>query len=207
MCGHLFSGGVDDLSWLQPMELGGEHVVLQPLAADHRDALVAAAGDGELWKLWFTGVPSAQNIDAYLDFALQEQELGRSLPFAVIHRADGKVVGSTRFCNVEGPHRRAEIGYTWYGQSYQRTPVNSECKLLLLEHAFDQRDAVAVEFRTHCMNFKSREAILRLGAKLDGVLRNHRIEGESFRDTAVYSIVRDEWPAVKMGLLAGLGRL
>jgi N-acetyltransferase len=194
------------MSWLAPVELKGDVVALRPLQPSDRGALLDAAADGELWKLWFTSVPSAQTVDQYLAAAFAQQQAGASLPLCVIDAATGKVIGSTRYCNIETEHQRAEIGYTWYAQSFQRTAANTECKLLLLSHAFDQCDAIAMEFRTHSLNHRSRTAIERLGAKLDGVLRNHRIEaGGAFRDSAVYSIVRDEWPAVKNGLLAKLG--
>ncbi len=193
------------MSWLQQLVLEGHGVELRPLQRADRDALVAAAADGELWKLWYTSVPGPETVDSYLDFALSEMELGRSLAFVVVQKSTGDVIGSTRYCNVEAAHRRLEIGYTLYGKSHQRTSVNTACKLLLLSHAFEQLDAIAVEFRTHFLNHGSRRAIERLGAKLDGVMRNHRIEPDgSFRDSAVYSIVRDEWPAVKNGLIAKL---
>lgn len=196
------------MTWLEPMEMVGTVALLRPMQASDREALVAAAADGELWKLWYTGVPSAESIDSYLATAFAQQEAGESVPFCVVEQATGKVIGSTRYCNIEPAHRRAEIGYTWMAKSFQRTSVNSECKYLLLRHAFEQCDAIAMEFRTHCMNRGSRRAIERLGAKLDGVLRNHRVEPDgAFRDTAVYSIVREEWPAVRNGLLAGFGRL
>lgn len=190
------------MSWLQVDNLVGNTVELRPLRRDDRDALLQAALDGELWKLWFTSVPSAETVDAYLDLAFKQLKAGASFPFTVIDRASGKVIGSTRYCNIEAPHQRAEIGYTWYARSFQRSAVNPECKYLLLTHAFEECGAVAMEFRTHFMNQPSRRAIEGLGAKLDGVLRNHRIEPDgAFRDTAVYSIVREEWPAVKNGLL------
>ncbi len=193
------------MSWLDLVPLQGKVVALRPLEPSDQEELLAAATDGELWKLWFTSVPSAETLQQYLATAFAQQKAGSSIPLAVLDVVSGKVIGSTRYCNIEPAHKRAEIGYTWYAKSYQRTAANTECKLLLLSHAFEQADAIAMEFRTHCLNHRSRTAIERLGAKLDGVLRNHRIESDgAFRDTAVYSIVRDEWPAVKNGLLARL---
>jgi RimJ/RimL family protein N-acetyltransferase len=188
-------------NWLKQTKLTGKTVDLIPLEMSQRDSLLEAARDGKLWELWFTSVPSEKNIDAYIDFALAEQEKGRALPFAVVNKADNKIIGSTRFCNVDSPSRRAEIGYTWYAESSQRTGVNTECKYLLLSHAFEDLDAIAVEFRTHWHNHRSRLAILRLGAKQDGILRNHLIDHNGLiRDTVVFSILQSEWPVVKHSL-------
>lgn len=188
-------------TWLTPVTLTGETVILMPLAPEHKDALVHAASDGELWTLWYTSVPSAETIDQYLRKAFSDQEQQTALPFVVIDKQSGKVIGATRFCNVESASRRLEIGYTWYSESVQRTGVNTECKHLLLEHAFEVRNAIAVEFRTNWYNFPSRKAIARLGAKQDGVLRNHRIDHEgNLRDTVVFSIISGEWPGVKRSL-------
>lgn len=187
--------------WLHEIKLGGKNVELQPLNYSHRNALIDAAADGELWNLWFTSVPSSTSIDAYLKAAFDEQHRGEGLPFVVIDKESGKIIGSTRFCNADAVHRRLEIGYTWYAKSFQRTGINTECKLLLLRHAFETLNCIAVEFRTHWHNHRSRTAILRLGAKQDGVLRNHRIsEGGIVRDTVVFSIINQEWPAVKLAL-------
>lgn len=187
--------------WFNPTELVGKNVKLLPLEKEHRDALLAAASDGKLWNLWFTSVPSEQTIDAYIETALKEQNQGVSLPFVVVEMATNSVIGSTRFCNAAPADRRAEIGYTWYAASYQRTGINTECKYLLLKHAFENLDAIAVEFRTNWHNQRSRAAILRLGAKQDGVLRNHKIEPDgTLRDTVVFSIINQEWLAVKKGL-------
>lgn len=188
-------------SWLNAVNLEAATIRLRPLLREDRQALVDAASDGELWKLWFTGVPSANSIDNYIATALEEQAHGRALPFVVVHKSSGKILGSTRFCNAVAQHRRVEIGYTWYSKSYQRTSVNTQCKLLLLEHAFSQLGAIAVEFRTHWHNHASRAAIARLGAKQDGVLRNHSIEPDgAYRDTVVFSILESEWPSVRKGL-------
>ena len=188
-------------SWLKPVELEGESVRLRPMRSEDRNSLLAAAEDGALWKLWFTSVPSSETIDHYIANALKDQSLGLSLPFVVEHKPSGKIIGSTRFCNAVAMHRRVEIGYTWYSQSFQKTAVNTQCKQLLLEHAFSQLRAIAVEFRTHWHNHASRTAIARLGAKQDGVLRNHTIESDgAYRDTVVFSILESEWPSVRKGL-------
>tara|TARA_R110002020_G_scaffold14479_3_gene51361 strand:- start:32054 stop:32653 length:600 start_codon:yes stop_codon:yes gene_type:complete len=193
--------------WLQATELIHDDVLLRPLRVSDADALVAAATDGRLWELWYTQVPSASSVADYVNEALAEQQAGRALPFAVIDRESGAVIGSTRFCNAEPSHLRLEIGYTWYAARYQRTALNTRCKLLLLEYAFDTLGAVAVEFRTHWHNQRSRQAIARLGAKQDGVLRNHRIEADgAHRDTVVFSILDSEWPVVAKSLRFRLQR-
>lgn len=188
-------------NWLNEITLDGKLVRLIPLKADHRSALLEASADGELWKLWFTSVPSQDSIDAYLEFAFSEQTAGRALLFAVVDKQTQKIIGSTRYCNADNLNHRVEIGYTWYAKSYQKTGVNTECKYLLLQHAFENLDAIAVEFRTHWHNQASRAAIARLGAKQDGILRNHQKTAEGiYRDTVVFSIIDQEWPAIKKGL-------
>ncbi len=188
-------------AWLQPVSLEGAHVRLEPLQSAHAPALRAAVADGELWRLWYTAVPSPDTVDAYVATALAERDAGVSLPF-VVRDASGDVVGSTRYCNVEAAHRRLEIGYTWYSARVQRTGLNTEAKLLLLRHAFETLECIAVEFRTNWFNERSRNAIARLGAKQDGVLRNHRLMPDgSYRDTVLFSIVASEWPAVRRNLL------
>jgi RimJ/RimL family protein N-acetyltransferase len=195
--------------WTQPVTLAGEHVRLAPLEATHADGLRAAVQDGELWKRWYTVVPRPEDVDAYIATALAGQRAGTDLPFTVFD-AQGDIVGCTRYCRIEQANHRLEIGYTWYAARVQRTPLNSEAKRLLLGHAFDTLGAIAVEFRTHWHNHRSREAILRLGAKQDGVLRNSvRQPGGGFRDTVVFSIIESEWPVVKLNLdaiLANGGR-
>ena len=183
--------------WLHEIELIGEKVKLVPLRKSHSASLIEAASDGELWKLKVTSVPSKGTVESYMNFALSEQKAGRSLPFVVID----KVIGSTRFCNATSAHRRLEIGYTWYSKSFQRTGVNTECKLLLLQYAFEVLECIAVEFRTNIYNTASKNAIQRLGAQQDGILRNHRINPDgTLRDSAVYSIIDQEWEGVKKGL-------
>lgn len=187
--------------WIYPVTLRGRRVTLEPLQPEHCDGLQAAAGDGELWRLWYTSVPTPENMAASIEEALKEQAEGVSLPFAVRDNASGKLLGSTRYLHVEASHRRLEIGATWYARSAQRTGINTECKLLLLTHAFEELKAIAVEFRTHWHNRASRAAIARLGARQDGVLRHHyKMADGSFRDTVVFSIVEPEWLAVRRNL-------
>lgn len=186
--------------WITSVTLTGQHVVLEPLAAGHVPALAAAARDGQLWKLWYTFVPAPDAVVDYIDAANAEHAQG-GLAFAVRDRASDTVVGSTRFCHVDETNRRAEIGYTWYAQRFQRTAINRECKRLLLAHAFESLGAIAIEFRTHWHNRASRRAIERLGAKQDGVLRNHMKTADGiYRDTVVFSIIDQEWPAVRQNL-------
>ena len=193
--------------WLDNIELESATVSLTPLTKEHRDALVAAAADGNLWELWFTGVPSAETIDKYIDTALKEKQLGTSLPLVVVENSSGDILGCTLYCHAEPNNRRVEIGYTWYAKRCQRSSVNTECKLLMLRHAFETLDAIAVEFRTHWHNHASRNAIARLGAKQDGVLRNHSIEADgSLRDTVMFSILNSEWPSVRKSLIHKLER-
>ena len=187
--------------WFKDVELESKNVKLVPLTMDHKEALVEAAIDGELWELWFTSVPNSESITDYISTALEQKTKGLALPFVVIEKSNGKVVGSTRFCNADPTNKRVEIGYTWYGKSYQKTPCNTECKLLLLAHAFESLDAIAVEFRTSWHNQASRAAIARLGAKQDGVLRNHqKMPNGGYRDTVVFSIINIEWLSVKESL-------
>ncbi len=187
--------------WINPITLKGEHATLEPLALEHAAALGEASKDGELWKLWYTGVASPETADAYVKAALQMFDNRSAMPFVIRENKTGKIIGSTRFCNIDEINKRTEIGYTWYAKSYQRSAINTECKLLLLTHVFEQLDAIAVEFCTHWHNQASRRAILRLGAKQDGVLRNHqKMADGSYRDTVVFSIIDIEWLAVKNGL-------
>jgi len=189
------------MSWLKEVELESELVTLKPLTLEHEQELMLAASDGELWQLWFTSVPKPQDTKAYILKALAQFEAGISLPFVVVDNSSGKVVGCTRFCSAQPEHRRIEIGYTWYAKSSQKTGINTQTKRLLLEYAFEQLHCIAVEFRTHWHNQNSRAAIARLGAKQDGVLRNHQIMADgSYRDTVVFSITNNDWPAVKASL-------
>ena len=188
-------------NWLRNIKLEGQKVDLISLEMSHREDLLKAAADGSQWELWFTSVPSEKTIDTYLETALQEQSDGKSLSFAVFSKVENKLIGTTRYCNAEPENRRLEIGYTWYAKIFQQTGVNTECKYLLLRHAFESLDTIAVEFRTNWFNYRSRNAILRLGAKQDGVLRNHRIDKDGIlRDTVVFSIIQSEWKTVKRSL-------
>ena len=192
--------------WIEPVTLQGKHVSLTPLTADDAPALAAAAADGELWNLWYTSVPAPGQERAYVDAALAMRENLGALPFAV-RDSSGEIVGSTRYFNVDSTNRRLEIGHTWYAKRVQRTSLNTEAKLLLLGHAFEKLDAIAVELRTHFMNHQSRAAIARLGAKQDGILRNHQIGRDGvLRDTVVFSIIASEWPAVRANLKLKLAR-
>ncbi len=187
--------------WLAEKVLRGNVISLHPLKREHSQALIQAASDGELWDLWYTSIPSKKSINSYIEVALSDQERGTALPFVVVDNSTQEIIGSTRFCNADAVNQRLEIGYTWYAERYQRTPVNTECKYLLLNYAFEQLSAIAIEFRTHWHNHASRNAISRLGAKQDGVLRNHKkLANGSYRDTVVFSIIDNEWPAVKANL-------
>jgi RimJ/RimL family protein N-acetyltransferase len=180
--------------------LSGRHVSLLPLAMEHHDGLAEAARDGELWRLWYTSVPSPEGMAAEIERRLKLQDAGLMAPFTVLDAA-GAICGMTTFMNIDQANRHVEIGSTWYAARVQRTPLNTEAKLLLLTHAFATLDCIAVEFRTHFFNQQSRRAIERLGAKLDGILRSHqRAKGGSLRDTCVYSIIAPEWPAVRAHL-------
>lgn len=191
-----------------PLALAGRHVRLEPLDDDHAVELADAATDGELWNLWYTSVPRPEQIDDWIAEALDQRDDGRAVPFVVRRLRDERIVGSTRYMNIERKQRRLEIGHTWYSASVQRTTVNTECKALLLGHAFDALDCIAVEFRTHWFNQASRQAIERLGARQDGVLRNHqRLADGTLRDTVVFSIIDSEWPAVRRHLGSRLARL
>jgi N-acetyltransferase len=195
------------MHFLDQVTLAGKRVTLEPLTEAHHDALVAAATDGELWKLWYTTVASPDDMRAYIATALDLQQTQSALPFVIRDNRTGNIVGSTRYMNVDGVNRRVEIGSTWHAASAQRTGINREAKLLLLTHAFETLHCIAVEFRTHWLNHQSRNAIAALGAKQDGVLRNHqRLADGSFRDTVVFSIIESEWPAVKNHLQHGLER-
>ena len=187
--------------WIEPVTLSLSTVILEPLSFEHAEGLRSATKDGELWKLWFTSVPSPEKVEDYIKTALELRDKSGWMPFVIHHKESNQIIGSTRYCNVDEVNQRLEIGYTWYSKSYQRTSVNTECKYLLLQHAFEKLDAIAVEFRTHWHNHKSRAAIARLGAKQDGVLRNHQKSADGiYRDTVVFSIINQEWPAVKRSL-------
>ena len=191
---------VSTVTLATPVTLRGSHATLVPLSADHGPALAEATRDGELWKLWYTTVPSPEGMAAAIAQRLTLQQTGSMLPFTVLD-ASGKVVGMTTYMNIDALNQRVEIGSTWYAAAVQRSPLNTECKLMLLTHAFETLNCIAVEFRTHRLNTQSRRAIERLGAQLDGILRAHqRAANGTLRDTAVYSITAAEWPTVKAHL-------
>ena len=180
-----------------PVTLAGPHARLEPLSPAHREALAEAADDGALWKLWYTTVPAPERMAAEIERRLGLREAGTMNPFAVFD-AQGRAAGMTTYMNIDAANRRVEIGSTWTRASCQRSALNTQCKLLLLQHAFEQLDCIAVEFRTHRLNTQSRRAIERLGAQLDGILRSHlRMPDGTLRDTCVYSITAAEWPTVR----------
>lgn len=184
-----------------PITLRGKHAQLEPLSREHIEPLCRAAADGDLHKLWYTSVPASDGMAAYVDKALAKQAEGAMLPFVVRSLTDGDIVGCTRYYDIDVANRGLAIGYTWYARSVQRSAINTECKWLLLRHAFDTLGCIVVTFHTHWHNQRSRAAIERLGAKQDGVLRNHRIQPDgSYRDTVCFSILESEWPAVQRNL-------
>ena len=196
-------------SFTRQLELQGQHVTLVPLSMTHHDQLTEAVKDGELWRHWYTLIPSPEKMGEEITRRLKLHEQGSMLPFTVM--AHGQAVGMTTYMNIDAPNQRLEIGSTWYRANVQRTGLNTECKRLLLAHAFEQLNCIAVEFRTHFFNQQSRRAIERLGAKLDGILRNHAINNHpdaagALRDTCVYSILNTEWPSVKAHLDYQLSR-
>jgi RimJ/RimL family protein N-acetyltransferase len=195
----------------QPITLAGQSATLVPLSNEHHDNLVEAVQDGELWRLWYTAIPDAAGMAREIRRRLDLQDKGSMLPFAVIDNASGQAVGMTTYMNIDSGNRRVEIGSTWYRQRVQRTAINTECKLMLMRHAFETLHCIAVEFRTHFFNQQSRAGIERLGAKLDGVLRSHQLNPHpaangSLRDTCVYSIIAGEWPTVRAHLQHRLTR-
>src|SRR3954463_9663138 len=195
------------MALLEPVTLAGDVVTLEPLRRQHTSELAAAASDGRLWELWYTGVPTREGMAADVESRLAQWEAGWMLPFVVRRNDTGVGVGATTYCNVEAEIPRLEIGYTWTAASVQRSGVNTESKLLLLGHAFEALGCIAVEFRTHWHNRQSRAAIERLGAKKDGGLRHHKVLPDgSLRDTVVFSITAPEWPAVRRGLEHRLAR-
>lgn len=195
------------MAWLESLILRGSGVSLEPLSFDHHAALVSAARDGELWNLWYTNIPTPDTMHAEIEKRLNLRAAGTMLPFAVRETIANRVVGMTTYLHADEANRHIEIGGTWYGESVQRSGLNTQCKLLLLGHAFERLHCIAVEFRTHFFNRPSRRAIERLGAKLDGVLRNQQIAPDgTLRDTCAYSIIASEWPTVKAHLRAESNR-
>ncbi len=195
------------MPWPEPVSLRGPWAGLEPLAMRHLDDLIESADDGALWNLWYTTVPRPEGMHAEIERRLRLRAEGSMLPFAVLDPRSGKAVGMTSYMHLDAANQRLEIGSTWIRSSVQRTRTNTQCKLMLLQHAFETLGCIAVEFRTHFLNQQSRRAIERLGAKLDGVLRQHqRVADGSLRDTCVYSVIASEWPAVKSHLNWQLAR-
>ncbi len=190
---------------LSPVTLTGRHVRLEPLSLDHLDALAQFGLDQDLWRLGISRIETKDHLRGYIETALAERAAGKSLPFATISLAAGTPVGSTRFGNIEPAHMRVEIGWTWIGRNWQRTAVNTEAKLLMLRHAFETWRCRRVELKTSSKNERSRAAILRIGAKEEGILRSHMLNPDgSWRDSVYFSILDDEWPAVRARLEARL---
>jgi N-acetyltransferase len=188
------------MSWPAPTSLSGPHASLVPLAREHHDGLCDAVRDGELWRLWYTAVPAPEGMAAEIERRLALQAAGSMLPFTTLD-ASGRIAGMSTYMNIDAKHRRVEIGSTWTRAGCQRSAFNTQCKRLLLGHAFEQLGCIAVEFRTHRLNTQSRRAIERLGAQLDGILRSHQVSPDgTLRDTAVYSITAAEWPTVRSHL-------
>lgn len=195
------------MAWIDPIILQGEYASLEPLSFEHESGLQDAVRDGDLWKLWYTFIPEPDKMHQEIERRLALQSAGVMIPFTVKDSKSGKPLGMTTYMNIDAPNRRLEIGSTWYRASSQRTAVNTECKLMLMTHAFERNDCIAVEFRTSFFNNQSRRGIERLGAKLDGILRNHTImPNGTFRDQCVYSIIESEWPGVKAHLTFQLER-
>jgi RimJ/RimL family protein N-acetyltransferase len=194
-------------SFLEPVQLTGASVILEPLSPAHVPELTQAVCDGELWKKWYTRIPSPAGMREDVESRLAQQAAGAVMPWAIRRRDTGALCGMTTYLNIRADHRRLEIGSTWLAASAQRTTINTEAKLLLLTRAFEELDCIAVEFRTHWHNHQSRAAIARLGAKQDGVLRNHDIWRDgTLRDTVVFSIINAEWPTVRLALTSRLDR-
>jgi RimJ/RimL family protein N-acetyltransferase len=192
---------------IQPVTLEGYGIRLEPLNYDHRDGLISAASDGNLWELWFTAVPEPDDVQAYISIALTGQESGHMLPWAVHDLRSGAIIGSTRYHDIVAEIDRVEIGYTWYAKQWQRSHVNTSCKLLLLSHAFDTLGCKVVGLRTDNFNFVSQKAIEALGAKKDGIIRHHQARRDgTVRDSVMYSILVDEWFDVKRHLQSRLSR-
>ncbi len=186
---------------LNNLEIEGNKVKLIPLSESHKKELLIAAADGKLWELWYTSVPSHKSIDVYINEAIQQRQKGTQYPFVVIDKKSNKIIGTTRYYNIEQEHRRLELGYTWYAKSYQRTGINTEVKYLLFTYAFETLNCIAVQLMTNWHNLPSRKAIERLGAKQDGVLRNHKLNTDgTYRDSVVFSITNQDWHGVKKSL-------
>jgi N-acetyltransferase len=194
--------------WFSEVILETNNIKLLPIEMTHKADLINAAAEGNLSDLWFTSVPTIDTIDNYIGKAIEDFKQDKGLAFVVVDKKTNNIIGTTRYTNATPEHRRLEIGYTWYSKSFQKTYANSECKLLLLSYAFENLKAIAVEFRTNWYNFPSRNAIARLGAKQDGVLRNHQIMSDgSLRDTVIFSIIESEWKSCKRSLLFKINQI
>jgi RimJ/RimL family protein N-acetyltransferase len=192
---------------VEPVTLRGQVVRLEPLKMEHFDELWSIGQDPDLWKLAPYQINSGEKMRTYMRAALDGEELGIALPFVTIEQATDRVVGSTRFGNIDAPNHRVEIGWTWIGKPWQRTPINTEAKFLMLQHAFEVWQCIRVEFKTDALNTRSRAAIARLGAKEEGIFRHHMItESGRLRDSVYFSIINDEWPGVKTRLEALLAK-
>lgn len=192
---------------IEPITLEGTHVRLEPLSLSHHEALSHVGLDEDLWRWIPNQVRTPAEMKAYIDLALDEQARGVSLPFAIIEKTSGRAIGSTRYGNIDRAHRRVEIGWTWIARQWQRTSVNTECKYLLLRHAFEMLGCIRVELKTDSLNERSRAAILRIGAKQEGIFRNHMITSSGrLRHSVYFSVIDAEWPAVKSNLEAKLNR-
>ena len=192
------------MDWLSAQKIKGEYVTLEALTINHVDGLKKAVLEGKSWELWYAKVPTPDLMSEYVSEAIAGSKKG-DVAYAIRSNDTNNIIGTTRFYNVDSKNKRAMLGYTWYSESVRRTPVNTECKFLLLKHIFENHSAIAVEFRTHIFNQNSRRAIERLGAKQDGILRSHQVMDDgSIRDTVVYSIIASEWPAVKNNLQSKL---
>ena len=190
---------------IAPVILTGRHVRLEPLTLEHAAGLAEVGLDDELWKWIPTPVRTPEEMSAYVQTALQEQAAGSALPFALIEKSSGRAIGSTRYANIEGTHHRLEIGWTWVARPWQHTPINTEAKYLLLRHAFEALNCIRVELKTDSLNERSRAAILRIGARQEGIFRNHMITASGrIRHTVYFSIINSEWPEVKARLEAKL---
>lgn len=192
----------------EPVTLDGRFVQLVPLSSSHAADLLAAAGDPDIWRYMPVGPPeNVAAVEAWIDAALAERQRGVELPFAIIERQSGAAIGSTRYLDIRRPHRALEIGWTWLASAWQRTPVNTECKLLLLTHAFEKLGALRVQFKTDSRNLRSRQALERIGAIHEGILRSHMLMWDGARrDSVYYSILDSEWPAVRPRLESRLIR-
>jgi RimJ/RimL family protein N-acetyltransferase len=195
----------DATEWLRPVTLQGKHVRLEPMGLHHLDALAEVAFDPELWRITTTLIDTPDALRGYVETALRDRDAGLALPFVTVDAATGKAIGSTRFANASQKDRRVEIGWTWLARPWQRTAANTEAKYLMLTHAFDVLGCARVELKTDALNERSRNAILRIGAREEGILRKHMlVHGPRWRDSVYFSILDDEWPAVRAGLQAKL---